>query len=225
LISGIPARLSPGGTGQLPANWIIDVAEPWQERLTSWLAGTGCDAWAWQRELAEPGEYAALWLRDAGERPGTDSWRRRYHHWLDWFADAGVAAIGMGLVSLRRTGSDRPVVVCEDLPQPVEQPVGRQIDGWFDRLSWLRDHDDQQLLASRLTPADGLVHTRLSMLDDRDDWQPALIQLRQSHGLRWEIEVDDAVSALVAACTRPLPLLPVRDLIQRGFLLPTGSAG
>ena len=67
--------------------------------------------------------------------------------------------------------------------------------------------------------------------------------LRQSHELRWEVEVDDAVAALVAACDGTAPvgfarevlaaslglddtdlaraLAPVvRDLVGRGMLLP-----
>jgi hypothetical protein len=69
------------------------------------------------------------WCRTSGPNCGPGSWTPS----MCWasaqppaFADTGVAAIGMGLVSLRRTGSDRPVVVCADVPQPVEQPVGPQ---------------------------------------------------------------------------------------------------
>jgi len=74
------------------------------------------------------------------------------------------------------------------------------------------------------------------------------VQLRQAGGLRWELEVDDAVAALVAACTGEATLavvlsvlaaavsagtdevitalLPVvHDLIDRGFLVPAGLAG
>ncbi|HEX4726737.1 MAG TPA: methyltransferase, partial [Jatrophihabitans sp.] len=65
LVAGLPGRLTAGGTAQLLANWIIDLDQPWPERLAGWLPA-GCDAWVWQREVAEPGEYAALWLRDAG---------------------------------------------------------------------------------------------------------------------------------------------------------------
>ena len=70
--------------------------------------------------------------------------------------------------------------------------------------------------------------------------------LRQSHGMRWEVEADDAVCALVAARNGRVPLsvlLPriassvdadedgiaaalldvVADLIQRGLLLPEAT--
>jgi len=72
-------------------------------------------------------------------------------------------------------------------------------------------------------------------------WTDVLAQLRQSHAMRWELEADDAICRLVAACEGNTPLgvvldvlaavtaapeadvaaaaLPVvRDLVTRGFL-------
>jgi methylase of polypeptide subunit release factors len=239
LIRELPGRLSPCGPGQLLANWIIGNDTEWSERIAQWLAGSGCDAWIWQREVAEPGEYVSLWLRDSGQTPGSTAWITSYDAWMDWFAGAGVMAVGMGLVSIRRTGSDRPTVVCEDVAQPLEQPIGPEIANWFQRADWLREVElgSQSLVA----PAD-LVRSQHSLLS-ADGWRPAITQLRQSHGMRWELEVDEAVAALVAACESGLPLsvvfsllaatldqpeqsvsqalLPVvGDLVQRGLLLP-----
>ncbi len=242
LVRGLPGRLTEGGTGQLLANWIIDASQSWQERVTGWLPPTGCQAWIWQREVAEPGEYVALWLRDAGEQPGTPGWQQRYDRWLDWFAAHGVAGIGMGLVNVRRTGEQSSQVVCQDVPQPHEHPVGPAIADWFARAAWLADTPASGLLDARLAAAPGLVRSTHSLIG-ADGWQPALVQLRQAGGLRWELEVDEAVAALVAACTGEptlgvvlsvlaaavsagveevtAALMPVvRDLIERGFLVP-----
>lgn len=74
-----------------------------------------------------------------------------------------------------------------------------------------------------------------------EGWQQATMRLRQTTGMRWELEADAAIAALVAGCdgTAPLGLvldmvavitgapsdeiaaaaLPVvRDLVGRGFL-------
>lgn len=242
LITTLPSVLAPGGTAQLLANWVITAEEPWDERLAGWLRGTGCDAWAWQREVAGPGEYVSLWLRDAGEVPGTDRWRQRYTEWTDWMAAAGVVAVGMGVVTLWNSGSSDPVVACEDVPQPVAQPAGPTIRKWLPRQHWLRDSSDADLLATRLAAADGLVRVRQD-LRGGEGWDTALEQLRLSDGMRWEVETDAAVSALVAGCDGTVPLavlvemlaaglgadadevgtalVPVvRDLVGRGLLLP-----
>jgi len=240
LVSGIGAHLAPEGTASLLANWVIPSDGDWAGRLESWLAGTDCDAWVWQREVVEPGEYVALWLRDAGELPGTPRWAQRYDAWLSWFDAAGVPAIGMGLVTLWRRGSDRPVVVCENVPQAVEQPVGPYLPAWIARQRRLAALDDAGLLGAALRQVPDLVRTTDSLAGP-DGWTPARTVLRQSHALRWELEADDAITGLVAACQGTVPLgvllsllasssgasldevvgaaLPVvRDLVARGFL-------
>jgi methylase of polypeptide subunit release factors len=248
LLRQLPAHLAPGGVAQLLANWIVPPDGDWQGRIGGWLDEGGCDAWVWQREVAEPGEYVTLWLRDAGEQPGTDRWRARYTRWMDWFAASGVAAVGMGLVTLWRSESADPVVVCEDVPQAVEQPAGAHLPGWIERTRWLAATDDGALLAAKPRCADGVVRVRDDLRDESGaGWRTALSRLRQSYGMRWELEVDDAVAALVAACDGATPLavpvavlasslgqepgdvaaalLPVlRDLVQRGFLIPAVAA-
>jgi hypothetical protein len=245
LVRGLPTVLAEGGTGQLLANWVIPTDRPWQERLTEWFAGGGYDAWVWQREVADPGEYVALWLRDAGEQPGSPRWNSRYDAWLDWFEAAGVAAVGMGLITLWRTDADDPVLVLEDVPQALEQPIGAHLPAWRDRQRWLGGTSDAELLGTRLATSPGVVRERTEVLAG-SGWQDAGARIRQSSAMRWEIEVDDAVAALLAGCDGRTPLeMPVRllaaalgrsepevsaglvpvvrDLIGRGFLVPVGA--
>jgi hypothetical protein len=241
LVAAIPERLTPGGVGQLLANWIIPSDGDWEGRLRSWLAGAGCDAWVWQREVVGVNEYVALWLRDAGETPGTARWSSRYRAWLEWFEHLGVPAVGMGMVTMWRTG-DTPIVTCEDVPQAVEQPVGAYLGEWVLRQRWLASSSDAELLATALRRASGVVRAAVHTADP-DGWHIEAQTLRQTRGACWEIETDDAIAALVAGCdgTRPLSLvagvlagslgLPsdavaaavvptVRDLVSRGFLVP-----
>jgi methylase of polypeptide subunit release factors len=243
LISGLPRLLTDGGSAQLLANWAITADEPWDERVSAWLDAEDCTMWVWQREVAEPGEYVSLWLRDGGELPGTSAWRRRYDAWLDWFAEAGILAVGMGLVNIRRASGTARSVWCEDVPQAVQQPCGPHISAWFERSAWLDSHaTDDALFGAVFRAADGLVLTESSLLEP-DGWQVALTQLRQSHGLRWELDADAAVAGLVAGCQDSVALSTlvevmagslghepaalrgalrpvVADLVRRGFLVP-----
>ena len=243
LLHGLPANLSPDGTAVLLANWIIPRVGSWQERVTGWLAGRGCDAWIWQREIADPGEYVSLWLRDAGEIAGTSRWVERYDAWLDWFDRSDVAAVGLGLVALRRHSgaASAEILVAEDVPQAVEQPVGAEIADWFGRQRWLHDTPEAVMLDTRYRTASDLVRTR-DAVPTGNGWHVARDVVRQARGMRWELEVDDAIAGLLAGCdgTAPLALelavlaasidvavadvtaaaLPVvRDLVGRGVLL------
>lgn len=224
------------------ANWIIPADGDWADRVGSWVDGLGCDVWVWQREVLGVGEYVSLWLRDAGEAPGTERWAARYDAWVDWFAKAGIPAVGMGLVTLWRTADGGEIIRCEDVPQAVEQPAGAHLPAWRERQRWLASHPDDALIGARLRTAADLVRTRYDLRED-DGWATARTELRLSHGMRWELEADEAITALVGACNGDVPLgfaidvlaaslgaspddvreavLPVvRDLIGRGFLEP-----
>ncbi|HEY2298612.1 MAG TPA: methyltransferase [Jatrophihabitans sp.] len=240
LVGGIPSRLTADGTASLLGNWIIPADGDWSGRVESWFPELGCDAWVWQREVVEPGAYVTMWLRDAGETPGTPRWVERYGRWCDWFDANEVAALGMGLITIWRATGTSAQVHCEDVPQAVEQPAGAHLWGWIARRRWLGAHDDAALLAARPRHADGLVLTRRETLREQG-WTETFTQLRLSHAMRWEVEADEAISGLVAACDGATPLgvvldvlaaatgassdavagaaLPVvRDLIARGFL-------
>lgn len=235
LVRGIPGLLAEDGWGQLLANWEHRAGEKWEERLSGWLTGLGCDAWVWQRELADPAQYAALWLADAGER-GSAAYERRYADWLDWFAAERIEAVGFGLVTLHRTGTADPTVRIEEVTQQVEEPAGPHVAAWFDRLDALRDTD---LAAVRFDRAPELQLEQVASAGP-DGWAVSGQRLRQPHGLRWSAAVDPAVAALVAGCdgTRPLGELATvlelaygigagevatmaRGLAERGFVIPT----
>ena len=248
LVRTLPGLLAEGGTAQFLANWVITDDEPWNERLSGWLTGRGCDAWIWQREVADPSEYVAMWLRDGGLRPTDASYPGAYDAWLEWFRVEGVLAVGMGLVNLRRTGSSSgPAVTCEDVPQALEPPIAPSILSWWQRLDWLRERDDSAFLASRLDPAPDLVLTTHAVLLAQG-WRTDAYRLRNAGGMHWEVDTDPAISAVVAgigagstpgaalalwadALGRPtadvvgaaMPVL--RDLVQRGLLRPHPPIG
>ncbi|WP_460603735.1 DUF7059 domain-containing protein [Jatrophihabitans fulvus] len=247
LVRGLPGVLAPGGTAQLLANWAVPADGDWRDHVAEWVSDSGCDAWVWQREVADLGEYVTLWLRDAGHDPDSPDWTGRYDAWLDWFAAQGIVAVGMGLITLWAGGASDPVVVLEDVVQPVSQPIGSEIAAWHRRQRRLAAIDDAQLLGMPLLPAPGVVRTRDDLTTD-DGWSTARQVLRQTHGMRWELEADDAIGGLVGACAAGgTPALAcellaattgadggavaqaaapvVRDLVSRGFLLfPEASA-
>src|SRR5439155_12635619 len=144
--------------------------------------GTGLDAWIVQREVSDPVGYVDLWLADAAEDPADRS--ARAAGWLDWFDAAKVEAVGLGLVTLRASGRDDPVVRVEDLRQQVDQPFGTHVAAWFDRADWLRDHDP---LDARLRTAHGL-QLRQEATHDPDEgagWRMDRQYLVLPDGVRW----------------------------------------
>lgn len=238
LAAAAPRLLTEGGTMQYLANWVHVAGEDWTERVAGWFAGTGLDAWVIQREVADPRSYIDLWLTDAGEFADP----RRVVDWLDWFDAHKVEAIGFGLVTLRRSGHDDPVVRVEELRQTVEPPLGKRITEWFERQDWLRDRDPAGLLATRYRRADGL-RLRQEAVPSDDGWEVDRQVLVAGDGLRWAEEIDPLVLTLVNGCDGQVPLRAqiallaaahdvaeheladaagpiVARLVERGFVVP-----
>ncbi|MDX6242294.1 MAG: hypothetical protein QOE76_17 [Frankiales bacterium] len=241
IVRDVPGLLTDGGTAQLLANWLHLRDDDWVERLEGWLAGTGCDALVVQRELQDPAQYAALWLRDSGDDSADgELYASLYDDWLAWFEAHRVEAIGFGVISLRRNGSDHPVVSVESHPQPIEQPIGPTIGSWLSRAAAVRDLSD-----------DALLHTALAVAEDvrleqravpGDGWEVVAQTLLQEGGLRRRAGIDEFGALVVAGCNGAEPLdglleilapaydldaqdlradaLPlVRDLVRDGYLL------
>ena len=101
VVAGAGEHLADDGLLIVLGNWAV-TDEPWEERLAGWVP-EGCDALVLQRELLDPYEYIEIWLADAG-LAGSREYAHRYAEWLDYFASAGIEAVGLGWLALRRSG-------------------------------------------------------------------------------------------------------------------------
>ncbi|TQS41295.1 DUF7059 domain-containing protein [Cryptosporangium phraense] len=195
LVAALPGLLNPGGYGQLLANWLHVEGEPWEERVGGWLAATGLDAHAVQREALDPAGYVALWLRDAGELTGAEA-ARRTGEWLDWFTENRIDAVGFGLISVHAAGSDQPVVRVEEAMQEHDAVLGPEVASWFERVAFVRGAD---LLRERFVAAPGLRLRQIASHSE-DGWEVDQQILALETGWRWSQEVDPVAVALVGGC-------------------------
>ena len=212
LVSGAGQHLEPGGYCQLLANWQHVRGEDWRARLADWIAGTGCDAWVVQREVQDVFQYAELWLRDGGDhRQDRAHYDARYQEWLDAFEAAGVEGVGFGWITLRRAPEGRePVLVAEEWPHPVEQPLGPEIERWFARQDFLREQDDAGLLAEHYLLVDEVVQEQIGAPGAED---PEHVVLRQNRGMRRATKVDTVGAGFAGACDGSLPAGGILDAI------------
>ncbi|GGZ85588.1 methyltransferase [Streptomyces echinoruber] len=242
LVQQAGERLAPGGFAQFLANWEHVEGEEWQDRLRSWVP-RGCDAWIVQREVLDVTQYAELWLRDAGDHRGDPAeYRARYDAWLEEFEARKVRSVGFGWITLRRTDAATPSILVEEWPHPVEQPLGDTIRATFDRIDYLRAHDDAALLEAHFTLAPEILQEQVGLPGAED---PEHVVLRQRRGMRRATTVDTVGAGFVGACDGTLgagrildaiaqligedPVLlrdrtpaQIRRLVEQGFLEPAG---
>jgi hypothetical protein len=209
VVSEAPAHLRPGGWAQVLANWVIETDRPWDERLREWVAGSGCDVWVVQREVADPAAYVELWLKDAGLH-GTRAYVNRYDAWLGWFEQQGVEGIGFGWLNLHRTDRDDPVLRFEEWPYDIEQPLGPEIADWGRRVDLERSLDDEALLTARLVARSDVRQETFGLPGAED---PEQIVLRQQRGLRRARKADTVEAGLVGACDGDLSVGQILDAV------------
>ncbi|NDL57795.1 methyltransferase [Phytoactinopolyspora sp. XMNu-373] len=204
------ARLAEGGILQSLGNWMHVRGQDWRERVGTWVAGTGCDAWVVQREVQDPAEYVELWLRDSGET-GEATYAERYREWLSWFDANDVEGIGFGWINLRASGAEDATVRIEDWPHAVQQPLGAAVADWFGRAELLRA-DDQTLLSSHVAVADDIVLEQVGQPGATD---PEHLVLRQHGGMMRAIQVGTADAGFVGACDGTLPVGAIIDAVAQ----------
>ncbi|MGW4347743.1 DUF7059 domain-containing protein [Streptomyces sp. NPDC004690] len=205
-------RLNEGGFAQFLANWQHVEGEDWQDRLRSWVP-RGCDAWIVQREVQDVTQYAELWLRDSGDhRDDPAEYQARYDVWLDEFEARKVKAVGFGWITLRRTDSAEPVITVEEWPHPVEQPLGDTVRAHFERVAYLRDHDDAALLDDYFRLAREIVQEQVGLPGAED---PEHVVLRQHRGMRRATTVDTVGAGFAGVCDGTLSAGRILDAIAQ----------
>ncbi|MFG2311352.1 methyltransferase [Streptomyces sp. NPDC048566] len=205
-------RLNEGGYAQFLANWQHVEGEDWQDRLRSWVP-RGCDAWIVQREVQDVTQYAELWLRDAGDhRSDPTEYQTRYDAWLDEFEARKVKAVGFGWITLRRTSAAEPSITVEEWPHPVEQPLGETVRAHFDRVDYLRAHDDAGLLAAHFRLVTEVVQEQVGLPGAED---PEHVVLRQHRGMRRATKVDTVGAGFAGVCDGTLSAGRILDAIAQ----------
>ncbi|MEV7426067.1 methyltransferase [Streptomyces sp. NPDC091212] len=212
LVQQAGERLNAGGFAHFLANWQHVEGEEWQDRLRSWVP-RGCDAWIVQREVQDITQYAELWLRDSGDHRGDpEAYAARYEAWLDEFEARGTKAVGFGWITLRKADSERPSVVAEEWPHPVEQPLGPTVRAHFERQDYLRTHDDAALLTGHFTLAPEVVQEQVGLPGAED---PEHVVLRQNRGMRRATKVDTVGAGFAGVCDGTLSAGRILDAIAQ----------
>jgi hypothetical protein len=158
-------------------------------------------------------QYAELWLRDAGDHQGdVTQYQARYDAWLDEFEARKVKGVGFGWITLRRTGAAVPSVTVEEWPHPIEQPLGETIRAHFDRLDYLRDHDDADLLEGHFRLAVEVVQEQVGLPGAED---PEHVVLRQHRGMRRATKVDTVGAGFAGVCDGTLSAGRILDAIAQ----------
>jgi SAM-dependent methyltransferase len=240
IIRAAPQYLRSGGYCQLVGNWVHPANGDWRTRLAGWFDGLGCDAWVLHARTEDAATYAHRRIAESTSDPAEAA--RLFDEWMAYYERAGIAGLGFGVITLRK--STRPTMWfrCDLLPE-IAGSCGAAIEHGFTARDFLAAHaDDRSLLNARVRRADGLRWDRQSGLA-ASGWTTTSSRLRLTSGLMFAGVAEAGVAEFVARCSgatrlgddfaclatelrrdraqfTPAFLAVIRRLIEVGILLP-----
>ncbi len=158
LVRGLEDHLNPDGVAVMLGNWEHREGTSWRTSVNQWI-GKSLDAWIIQREVQDPVEYAAMWLRDGGltpERSGV-AFENALAAWQEDFDSRQVSGVGMGYLVFHAAGAaGEPWRVLEEVPTSGQGALGEHVAQVITAHETLRGLDDTQVAALKLRTASGL---------------------------------------------------------------------
>ena len=195
LVAGLGEHLEPGASAVMLGNWEHRGAGSWRDAVAAWLPEE-LDAWVVEREVQDPVEYAAMWLRDGGLTPDRDAeaFDAALEAWIDDFEARDVRGVGFGYLIVHRPRRPRePWRLLEEVTtsgQGVLGPHVAEVLEARERLAGLDDEavaDLHPLLAPDVTEERHLIPGAA---------EPTVILLRQGGGLGRTLRASTGVAAL-----------------------------
>ena len=220
LTSEAANHLDEGGWCQFLANWAVGLDESWRDHVQAWTEGSDCDVFVLRRSSQPIDEYAAEWIEPTAEGLAFDD---AFDRWIAYYERAGVAAIGFGVVTMRRRsdrGRGANWFVGENAPDEITYPAGDAIVEAFARHDFLYAHaSDETLLVARLRVATDATMTQRFRLRDAA-WKPIDALVRRDRGLRYGFDVDAAGVAMLARADGTSTLGEVLVAVAAEFSVP-----
>jgi len=197
LVRQAPSHLNDGGYFQMLCEWAQLRGQPWEERVSEWFDGIGCDAWVMKGHSQDPGEYAQERIRETNPSPERDA--ELYDSYMSYYREKGVEAIHDGMVAIhKRPGKNW--VLLEEVSQTPKESFGQSVIDRFEARNFLQEHasDDQLLQAKPKLSPDARLEEQLRPSDGK--WQATSLNLRLGKGLPYSTTVQPLVVEFLSAC-------------------------
>jgi methylase of polypeptide subunit release factors len=200
LAVGAVEHLNDRGCCQMLAEWVAIKGQPWQERLSGWFSGLGCDIWVMSWYTRGAAEYALLRVQDHAEETGDYAAQAALgREWQAYFDAKGVEAIFGGAIVLRKRQGANWVRI-ETLPAAPMRPCGDSMRRIFDNCDRLETLPaDDELLATRpALPASVQLHRHFAAAPG--GWQLSSADFELYEGLPYATPLVPLVADFVGLC-------------------------
>ena len=223
LVAGLGEHLEPGASAVMLGNWEHRGAGLWRDAVAAWVPEE-LDAWVVEREVQDPVEYAAMWLRDGGLTPERDAqaFDAALEAWIDDFEVRDVQGVGFGYLLLHRPRRPRePWCLLEEVTTSGQGVLGPHVAEVLEVRELLAGLDDEAV-------ADLRPHLAPDVTEERHlipgAAEPTVILLRQGGGLGRTLRASTAVAALAGVADGELSVGQVASAVAALSDLNTADA-
>ena len=217
LVKQAPAHLEEGGFLQMLCEWPEIEGQPWEDRLSEWFEGTGCDAIVFAGGSYDPVRYAQTRMPVVTAPAGKDADYRTFEEWVNYYQSEKVKAIHAGFLTMRRR-SGHNWVHFEQVSIEPSLLLGKSILHRF----MMRDQplSDTELLESRIEVAQGVQLLQLLEFSDHNWRRPQKIRMTQTFGLQLVYDLTTEVADFVAKLDGSSALSVLVDGLARKATVP-----
>jgi SAM-dependent methyltransferase len=245
IVRQVPLFLTEGGYCQILCNWTESSNQDWRDHLHKWFKETGCDVWVLRSETRDIATYASTWIRHT-EKDNAEQFTKRFNKWMAYYEKQGIDAISAGLITMRRSSSNTNWFRADDAPEKMIGPCGDHIVQRFEIQDFLEAcKDESTLLNTRLQVSPDVRLERQSK-PSPEGWMDETVKIHLIRGLAYSGNIDHFMANVIVKCdgqrevgillneianslgvdrTKIMPKFCdiVRNLIEKGFLLPLNS--
>jgi methylase of polypeptide subunit release factors len=209
-------HLEDNGVFQMICEWVQVEGEPWQQRLRSWTAESGCDVLVLLGPQLSAVDYAEKRSEESPKlhlRSRNGAMRER----ISYFRQNGVERIFSGIVTMRkRKGSNWFATLSGD----VSPLTAVAIQSRTESLTLLHECPEPEWLTQRFRLASDTTITRKSILTDAG-WTTACLELSKSDGIADALKLDMPVLQAIELFDGSRTLTEIiNDVAQRQGISP-----
>jgi SAM-dependent methyltransferase len=191
-------HLKDGGFLQMMLEWVTVKSQSWQDRVSEWFEGTGCDAWLWREYGHQADQYAQNRIRETTAY-SADGDQAAFDEWIAYYRENGVEEVHGGRLSMRRR-SGKNWTRIDEMPADPEEPLGDAIVKGFAARDFLEAHsNDEALLATApLLSPDAELEQRLR--HSGSGWEMISLSLSVKRGIPASVATDPMVADFLGKC-------------------------
>ena len=220
VVRGAAQHLNEDGYFQAVLEWVQVKGETWQERLSEWLEGTGCDAWVIRSYTRDGPEYARERIRETMPH---ESYSEKLSAWTEYYRQRGVEEIHGGVLAMRRR-SGHNWLRMEDTPVTASAPFGDLVLGTFATQDILHNQPaDEALLAVRpLLPDNAQLDQ--TYRNSGGKWASSSLSIRLTGTAPADSNIEPEVAAFLARCDGKRTLQELADELSEKMKVPREAA-